>query len=58
MRETIEDVLLDFASLDNNDRPINLTINVGNKKLGQILLEDLRDKTRRTGKDIEALIGG
>ena len=58
MRETIEDVLLDFASLDNNDRPINLTINVGNKKLGQILLDDLRDKTRRTGKDIEALIGG
>ncbi len=53
-----EDVLSDFASLDNNDRPINLTINVGNKKLGQILLDDLRDKTRRTGKDIEALIGG
>ena len=58
MRETIEDVLSDFASLDNSDRPINLTINVGNKKLGQILLDDLRDKTRRTGKDIEALIGG
>ena len=58
MRETVEDVLSDFASLDNSDRPINLTINVGNKKLGQILLDDLRDKTRRTGKDIEALIGG
>lgn len=58
MRETFEDVLSDFASLDNNDRQINLTINVGNKKLGQILLDDLRDKTRRTGKDIEALIGG
>ena len=55
---TFEDVLSDFASLDNNDRQIKLTINVGNKKLGQILLDDLRDKTRRTGKDIEALIGG
>lgn len=55
---TFEDVLSDFASLDNSDRPINITINVGNKKLGQILLDDLRDKTRRTGKDIEALIGG
>ena len=55
---TFEDVLSDFASLDNNNRQINLTINVGNKKLGQILLDDLRDKTRRTGKDIEALIGG
>lgn len=58
MRDTFEDVLSDFASLDNNDRQINLTINVGNKKLGQILLDELRDKTRRTGKDIEALIGG
>ena len=55
---TFEDVLSDFTSLNNSDRPINLTINVGNKKLGQILLDDLRDKTRRTGKDIEALIGG
>lgn len=55
---TFEDVLSDFTSLNNSDRPINLTINVGNKKIGQILLDDLRDKTRRTGKDIEALIGG
>lgn len=55
---TFEDVLSDFTSLNNSDRQINLTINVGNKKLGQILLDDLRDKTRRTGKDIEALIGG
>lgn len=58
MRETMEDVFSDY--LGNNDQPIslNLTVNVGNKKLGQILLEDLRDKTRRTGKDIEALVGG
>lgn len=55
---TFEDVLSDFASLDNSDRPIYLTVKVGDKKLGQILLDDLRDKTRRTGKDIEALIGG
>lgn len=55
---TFEDVLSDFTSLNNSDRQINLTINVGNKKLGQMLLDDLRDKTRRTGKDIEALIGG
>ena len=54
----LEDVLSDFASINDNDRPINLTINIGNKKIGEILLDDLRDKTRRTGKDIEALIGG
>ena len=55
---TFEDVLSDFTSLNNSDRQINLTINVGNKKLGQILLDDLRDRTRRTGKDLEALVGG
>ncbi len=57
MRDTIEDVLSNYSG-SNNDKPIYLTINVGNQKLGQILLDDLRDKKRRTGKDIEALVGG
>ncbi len=57
MRDTFEDVLSNYSG-NNNDRPIYLTVNVGDKKLGQILLEDLRDRTRRTGKDIEALVGG
>ena len=57
MRDTFEDVLSSYGG-NNNDRPIYLTVNVGNKKIGQILLDDLRDKTRRTGKDIEALVGG
>ena len=57
MRDTFEDVLSNYSG-SNNDRPIYLTVNVGNQKLGQILLEDLRDRTRRTGKDIEALVGG
>ena len=57
MRDTFEDVLSNYSG-NNNDRPIYLTVNVGNKKLGQILLDDLRDTTRRTGKDIEALVGG
>lgn len=52
-----EDVLSNYGG-NSNDRPIYLTVNVGNKKLGQILLDDLRDTTRRTGKDIEALVGG
>lgn len=58
MRETMEDVFSDY--IGNNEQPIslNLTVNVSNKKLGQILLDDLRDKKRRTGKDIEALVGG
>lgn len=42
----------------NNGQTINLTVKVGNKKLGQVLLDDLRDMTRQTGKDIEALVGG
>lgn len=57
MRDTFEDVLSNYSG-NNNDRPIYLTVNVGDRKLGQILLDDLRDKKRRTGKDIEALIGG
>lgn len=57
MRDTFEDVLSNYSG-NNNDRPIYLTVNVGNQKLGQILLDNLRDKKRRTGKDIEALVGG
>lgn len=57
MRDTFEDVLSNYSG-NSDDRPIYLTVNVGNKKLGQILLDDLRERTRRTGKDIEALIGG
>lgn len=60
MKETFEDVMSNFifGNNGNNDRPIYLTVNVGNKKLGQILLDDLRDMKRRTGKDIEVLVGG
>ena len=57
MRDTFEDVLSNYGG-NNNDRPIYLTVKVGNKILGQILLSDLRDMKRRTGKDIEALVGG
>lgn len=56
MRRAIEDV--QFFNNSNDGQPIYLTVNVGNKKLGQILLEDLRDRKRQTGKDIEALVGG
>ncbi len=57
MEETFNRVLSRYQNNDNN-QPIYLTVNVGNTKLGQILLEDLRNKKRRTGKGIEALIGG
>lgn len=56
LRDTFEDVLSNYSG-NNNDRPIYLTVMVGNKKLGQILLDDLRDRKRQTGKDIEALVG-
>ena len=59
MYDTMREAIEDSQFFDNsNGQPINLTINVGNKKLGQILLEDLRDRKRQTGKDIEALVGG
>lgn len=53
------DALSDIAYKENeNNKPIYLTVNVGNAKLGQILLDNLRDMKRQTGKDIEALVGG
>lgn len=57
MEETFDRVL---SRHDNNEQPIslNLTVNVSNKKLGQVLLDDLRDMKRRSGKGIEALVGG
>ncbi len=58
LRGTFEDVLSDFASLNNSDRPINLSVHVGNTKLGQILINSLRDMKRQTGKDIDVLVGG
>lgn len=42
----------------NDDKPIQITVNVGNSKLGSILLDDLRNMKRATGKDLEALVGG
>ncbi len=59
MAETFDEVLSKYIDENSNkDRPINLAVYVGNKKLGQILLDDLRDRKRQTGKDIEALVGG
>ncbi len=58
MYDTMLKALSDSDFANNNDTPIYLTVNVGNQKLGQILLSELRDKRRRTGKGIEALIGG
>lgn len=57
LKDTFEDVLSNCNN-ENNDRPINLIVNVGSTKLGQILLDNLRDMKRQSGKDIEALVGG
>ena len=57
MEETFDRVLSRYQD-NNSGQPIYLTVNVGNKKLGQILLDDLRDRKRRTGSGIEALVGG
>lgn len=57
MEETFDRVL---SRHDSSEQPIslNLTVNVSNRKLGQVLLDDLRDMKRRSGKGIEALVGG
>lgn len=59
LRETFDDVLSNHEwNNSNNSSPIQLTVQVGNKKIGEILLENLRDMKRQTGKDIEVLVGG
>lgn len=57
MEETFERVLSKNGS-GNQPINLNLTVNVSSKKLGNLLLEDLRNMKRQTGKDIEALVGG
>ena len=57
LRETFEDVLSDF-SFNNGNQSIELSVYVGNEKLGKILLDDLRNIRRQTGQGIEALVGG
>ena len=56
----IVDALNDVMAYRENEgnKPIYLTVNVGNTKIGQILLDNLRDMKRQSGKDIEALVGG
>lgn len=58
MYDTMRRALSDSDIGNDSDKPIYLTVNVGNTKLGQILLDNLRDMKRQTGKDIEALVGG
>ena len=55
--DSILSALSDMNSNDNNDRPLYLIVKVGDRVLGEILLNDLRNKKRQTGKDIEAIIG-
>lgn len=57
MRETFENVLANHE-WNNNGQTIDLSVYVGNEKLGRILLNDLRDMRRQTGQGIEALVGG
>ena len=58
MYDTMRRALSDSDLGNNNDRPINLTLNVGNKKIATMLIDELRDMRRRTGNGIEVLVGG
>lgn len=59
LRETFDEVLSDHEwNNSNNNSSMQFAVYVGNKKLGEILLNDLRDMKRQTGEGIEVLIGG
>lgn len=58
-RNTIKEVVEEaLSNQEGSKEPITLNLYVGNQKLGQILLDDLRSRKRQTGKDLEALVGG
>ena len=58
LKDTFEEVLGN-RSLDNKSgTPMQLAVYVGNQKLGDILLDNLREKRRTTGKGLEVLVGG
>ena len=55
MAETFENVLSNHKwNTNSNERPINLAVYVGKKKIGEILLEELSDMRRQEGKGLEA----
>ncbi len=54
IRETVEEAL---KNAGGSNQKIELSVYVGNKRLGEILLDDLRNRKRQTGKDLEALVG-
>ncbi len=56
LKETFDEVLTrhEWNNNSNNDRVINLSVYVGNKKIGEILLDELSERKRRNGKGIEA----
>lgn len=59
LRDTFDEVLSKHETGNgNDDKPIYVSIYVGKEKIGDILLEDLREKKRQTGKNLEALVGG
>lgn len=58
MRETFSEVLDNHEFGKANGEVIQLSVYVGNKKLGEILLDNLRSIRRQTGQGIEALVGG
>ena len=58
MRETFSEVLDNHEFGKASGEVIQLSVYVGNKKLGEILLDNLRSIRRQTGQGIEALVGG
>ena len=56
LMETFDTVLSNREwNRESSTAPINVSLIVGNTKLGEILLEDLRSIKRQTGKNIEAI---
>ena len=58
LKDTFEEVLGNHSLDNKSGTPMQLAVYVGNQKLGDILLDTLREKRRTTGKGLEVLVGG
>lgn len=55
MYETFVKALKENTSGNDNPISLNITAIVGNKKIGQIAIEDIKDIKRATGEDLEVI---
>ena len=58
LRETFLEALSDAQFGGSGQQSLTLPIYIGNERIAQILIDDLREMQRETGQSLEVLVGG